>query len=101
MRAALSFTDTSPRLAYHVEGAAGPPVLLVMGFGMSGVVWRPQVGALRAEHRVAFYDHLGLGDSDPAPPRPTMATMAGDALRVLDALDWPSAHVVGVSMGGM
>jgi pimeloyl-ACP methyl ester carboxylesterase len=68
---------------------------------MGGVVWRPQVEALRLAHRTVFYDHLGVGESDAAPPRPTMATMAGDALRVLDSLGWADAHVVGVSMGGM
>jgi 3-oxoadipate enol-lactonase len=72
-----------------------------MGFGMAAVAWRPQIEALRAQHRVAAYDHLGLGESDPAPSRPTMRTMATDATRVLDALGWPAAHVVGVSMGGM
>ncbi len=94
-------TPTHPRLAYLTEGTAGPCVLLIMGFGMAGEAWRPQLDGLAAGHRVAAYDHLGLGGSDPAPPWPTMLTMATDATRVLDALGWPSAHVVGVSMGGM
>jgi len=97
----MPFTNTHPRLAYRTEGTAGPCVLLIMGFGMVGLAWRPQLEALRDAYRVAAYDHLGLGESDPAPPRPTMLTMAKDTTRVLDALGWPSAHVVGVSMGGM
>jgi pimeloyl-ACP methyl ester carboxylesterase len=88
-------------VAYTLEGNEGPPVLLIMGFGMRGGVWRPQIDALREDHRVVFYDHLGLGDSDPAPPVQSMRKMAADAERVLDALSWPDAHVVGVSMGGM
>jgi 3-oxoadipate enol-lactonase len=90
--------------------------LLIMGFGMRGAVWRPQVDALRRDHRVVFYDHLGVGESDDLPgfallraiakrtPRavhPTIASMADDALRVLDAVGWTDAHIVGVSMGGM
>lgn len=94
-------TETHPRVAFTTGGDAGPPVLFVMGFGMGGVVWRPQVDALRHAHRTVFYDHLGVGGSDPPPRRPTMATMAKDALRVLDSLGWADAHVVGVSMGGM
>jgi pimeloyl-ACP methyl ester carboxylesterase len=94
-------TTSTPRIAYRLEGDAGPPVLLVMGFGMSGVVWRPQVEELRASHRVVWYDHLGVGASEAAPPWPTMASMAKDALRVLDDVGFESAHVVGVSMGGM
>ena len=97
----MPLTDTPPRLAYRLEGTAGPPVLLIMGFGMAGAAWRPQLEGLREGHRVAVYDHLGLGESDPAPARPTMASMARDATRVLDALGWSRAHVVGVSMGGM
>lgn len=97
----MPLTDSTPRLAYGLEGASGPPVLLIMGFGMSGVVWRPQVEALREGHRVVWYDHLGVGDSEPPPSWPTMATMARDAERLLDTLGWQSAHVVGVSMGGM
>ena len=97
----MPLTASTPRVSYQLEGSSGPPVLFVMGFGMSGVVWRPQVEELRATHRVAWYDHLGIGASDPAPAWPTMATMADDARRLLDELGWPSAHVVGVSMGGM
>lgn len=97
----MPFTETPPRLAYRIEGDAGPPVLFVMGFGMGADAWRPQLEGLRGAHRVAAYDHLGLGESGPAPARPTMISMASDATRVLDALGWSQAHVVGVSMGGM
>ena len=97
----MSLTSTAPRIAFHHEGSAGPPVLLIMGFGMSGEMWRPQIDGLSRAHRVAFYDHLGVGGSEAPWRRPTMRRMAADATRVLDALSWASAHVVGVSMGGM
>lgn len=97
----MPLTDSTPRLLFETEGQDGPRVLLIMGFGMSGAMWRPQVDGLGATHRVAFYDHLGVGGSEPPSRRPSMRTMAGDAQRVLDALGWDQAHVVGVSMGGM
>ena len=97
----MPLTATRPHVDYTREGAAGPAVLLIMGFGMSGRVWRPQVDDLARTHQVAFYDHLGIGESEPPTHGATMASMAGDAGRVLDALDWADAHVVGVSMGGM
>jgi pimeloyl-ACP methyl ester carboxylesterase len=97
----MMHTTSSPRIAYSSEGEAGPRVLLIMGFGMTGGIWRPQIDGLRQDHRVAFYDHLGLGESDPLRVVPTMVSMAHDVLRVLDALGWQDAHVVGVSMGGM
>jgi len=76
-------------------------VLLLMGLGMRGLVWRPQVEGLKDDHRLVTIDNRGIGDSEAVPGRWTMRDMADDAVRVLDALGWASAHVVGVSMGGM
>ncbi|MCA9640596.1 MAG: alpha/beta fold hydrolase, partial [Myxococcales bacterium] len=99
----VQFTATSPRLAYQLRGkdAPGAPVLLIMGFGMPGSMWEPQLDGLSEHHPVACYDHPGIGRSDSTGRRSSMGKLAGDALRVLDALGWRRAHVVGVSMGGM
>lgn len=94
-------TDTEPRLAYRVFGERGAPVLFVMGFGMRGSVWGPQVDELQRDYLCCHYDHLGVGDSERGPLFPTIRSMAGDALRIMDDLSWDSVHVVGVSMGGM
>jgi pimeloyl-ACP methyl ester carboxylesterase len=73
-----------------------------MGLGMRGEVWGPQVAALRAHHRVATFDHRGLGGSESGPQALwTMKDMARDAAGVMDDLGWDRAHLVGVSMGGM
>ena len=72
----LSFTDSSPRLAYQSFGMEGPPVLFIMGFGMPGAVWGPQVEDLQQDHRCCHYDHLGVGDSDRGPFLRTMPSMA-------------------------
>jgi len=90
-----------PKISWTQHGETGPPVLLVMGFTMRGRVWRPQIQTLPKHHRVITFDHRGLGDSEGSDDWFTMADMAGDALGVLDEAGWPSAHVVGVSMGGM
>ncbi|MCC6646230.1 MAG: alpha/beta hydrolase [Polyangiaceae bacterium] len=97
----MPLTPSSPRISFDIAGESGPPVLLIMGFGMSGALWEPQIEALSGAHRVATYDHLGLGGSERPTRAPTTRRMARDAARVLDALDWTDAHVVGVSMGGM
>ena len=98
---ANALTGTEPRLAYRVFGRRGTPVLFVMGFGMSGRVWAPQVDELQRDHLCCHYDHLGVGDSERGPLFPTIRSMAGDGLRIMDDLSWDRAHVVGVSMGGM
>jgi pimeloyl-ACP methyl ester carboxylesterase len=82
-------------------GLQGPPVLFVMGFGMPGAVWGPQVDELQNDHRCCHYDHLGVGESDRGPFLRTIPAMADDAVRILDDLSWDRAHIVGVSMGGM
>jgi len=97
----LRRTQTAPSLAYQTFGEKGPPVLFMMGFGMPGAVWGPQVDELQQDHRCVHYDHLGVGESDRGPFLRTIPAMADDAVRILDDLSWDRAHVVGVSMGGM
>lgn len=90
-----------PKIIWSQHGDAGPPVLLIMGLTMPGRVWRPQLKTLPNQHQVITYDHRGLGDSAGTDDWFSIADMARDALRVLDEAEWPTAHVVGVSMGGM
>ena len=97
----LALTQTEPRLAYRTFGEQGAPVLFIMGFGMPGAVWGPQVDDLQTDYRCCHYDHLGVGESDRGPFLRTIPGMADDAVRILDDLAWDRAHVVGVSMGGM
>ncbi|MGB8330890.1 MAG: alpha/beta hydrolase [Polyangiales bacterium] len=94
-------TRTAPRLSYQRFGEHGSPVLFIMGFGMPGAVWGPQVDDLQLDHRCCHFDHLGVGESDRGPLLRTISAMADDAIRILDDLSWDRAHVVGVSMGGM
>jgi len=94
-------TRTAPRLSYQLFGQQGPRVLFVMGFGMPGAVWGPQVDELQSDYRCCHYDHLGVGESDRGPFLRTIPAMAEDAVRILDDLSWDQAHIVGVSMGGM
>lgn len=95
-------TAGNPSLRWWSAGQRGPRVLLIMGFGMRGDIWRPQIEDLRGDHRVAWFDNRGIGESERGPKRLwTMKDMARDTLRVMDALGWEDAHLVGVSMGGM
>jgi pimeloyl-ACP methyl ester carboxylesterase len=95
-------TPTTPRIAFRRYGTSGPPVLFIMGFGVRGAAWTPQVQELERDHRIVAVDHRGVGSSPDAPRGPlTMRAMARDMVRVLDAVAWESAHVVGTSMGGM
>ena len=105
----MSLTQTAAaqsgpvRLTYRVfnAGAGGQPLLMIMG--LSGVKedWRDLPEALAADRPVAIFDNRGMGESDVPDGPYTMDQLAGDAEAVLDALAWPQAHVMGISMGGM
>jgi pimeloyl-ACP methyl ester carboxylesterase len=94
-------TTSEPRLAFERAGETGPEVLLVMGLGMRGAVWRPQIERLQGDHRLVWFDNRGIGGSDPIAGLPSMRDFAHDALRVADDAGLGGFHVVGVSLGGM
>ena len=79
----------------------GEPVLLIMGLAGSSRMWWRFEPQLAAEHRTILFDNRGTGDSDGVSGPMSMAAMVDDALAVLDAAGHESAHVFGVSMGGM
>lgn len=87
----------------HVEVTGeGEPVLLVMGLGMNATGWWRTVPVLAAAGlRVIAFDNRGVGRSS-VPPGPYSVTrMADDCAAVLDAAGEASAHVYGISLGGM
>ena len=61
------------------NGDAGPPILFIMGFGISGDGWQLQVEGLSPDHRVAWYDVRGLGRSNPGYGRLHLAGIDCDA----------------------
>jgi len=77
----------------------GPDVLLIAGLGDPAEAWQPQLDGLADRYRVTAFDNRGVGRS-PLPDTPlSVAAMADDAAAILRALDVPSAHVAGFSMG--
>lgn len=90
----------------HVEQCGPPvgqaePLLWITGFAISSEIFAPVVGAYAGRFSCIRYDNRGAGRSS-APWRLTsIPALAGDAVRLLDALGVDSAHVYGLSMGGM
>jgi 3-oxoadipate enol-lactonase len=82
-------------------GAPGEPVLCIMGLSGSSQLWWRLEPHLARRGRAIFFDNRGTGDSDRVRGPLSMADMVADALAVLDAAGEESAHVIGVSMGGM
>jgi 3-oxoadipate enol-lactonase len=86
---------------YYEEHGSGEPLLFITGFTISAAVFEPVLDRYAARFRCIVYDNRGSGRTR-APLRPTsMPELAADAAGLLRALGLESAHVYGVSMGGM
>ncbi|MBN2283780.1 MAG: alpha/beta hydrolase [Deltaproteobacteria bacterium] len=111
-------------IAYDTFGDPGdPPMLLIMGYNSQMIVWEEHFCDMLASRgfRVIRFDNrdVGLSTKLDWTGRPdirallegrpgagekvpyTLHDMAGDAVGLLDALGISSAHIAGVSMGGM
>jgi pimeloyl-ACP methyl ester carboxylesterase len=88
-------------LDYERSGA-GPPLLLIMGMSGTALHWgEPFLAELRRDFDVIAYDHRGVGASSRLEGPTTIVELADDAADLLGALGISSAHVLGISMGGM
>jgi pimeloyl-ACP methyl ester carboxylesterase len=106
-------------IAYaDLGGTGGDPLLLVMGLGVSRFWWPQGFVAefVRQGFHVVAYDQRDAGESthfpDTGQASPIAAVarrkslaysaedMTDDAVAVLDAVGWGSAHLFGHSMGG-
>lgn len=87
----------------HYERAgSGEPLLLIQGMSGTHVAWGDNFkGALEESFDVVAFDNRGIGHSERILEPFTIAEMAADTAALLDELGWESAHVLGISMGGM
>ncbi|QKT07783.1 alpha/beta hydrolase [Gordonia sp. X0973] len=88
-------------LAYEDPGGPGEPVVMIMGTGSPGRVWRAnQAPALsRAGYRVITFDNRGISPSSECPEGFTVDDMVADTAALIEHLDVAPAHVVGTSLG--
>lgn len=91
--------DDGPLIAGRRAGS-GPPVLLLHGGpGLGFDYLRDLADELAEENDVAWYQQRGQEPSAAEGPH-SVAADVDDARRVLDALGWQKAYVVGHSWGG-
>lgn len=88
-------------LYYEVAGQGGDPVLLLHGLGSSARDWEAQIAALSARYQVIAADMRGHGQSGKPPGPYSVPGFAADVTALMKSLSLESAHVVGISMGGM
>jgi len=92
------FLETNgARIAYDTEGE-GEPVVLIHAGVANRSMWDDQVAALRDAYRVIRYDTRGYGETT---TEKVSFSNRADIAALLDHLGEASAHIVGLSRGGM
>src|ERR1700752_2387814 len=97
----MPFVENQGAEIYWDEQGSGEPLLLIMGLSYPSYMWHRSRPVLAQAYRTIAVDNRGVGQSDVPPGVYSIALMASDAAAVLDAAKVQSAHVFGVSMGGM
>jgi pimeloyl-ACP methyl ester carboxylesterase len=89
-------------LHYETLGdPTAPPLLLIMGLALSSRAWDRLPALLARRFHVLVFDNRGTGRSARHGRAYRMAELADDAAAVIEAAGARSAHVFGISMGGM
>jgi pimeloyl-ACP methyl ester carboxylesterase len=86
----------------YERAGEGEPLLLIQGMSANHLAWgQPFASLLERDFEVISFDNRGIGLSRPVTEAFSIAEMAADTAGLLDALEIESAHVLGISMGGM
>jgi pimeloyl-ACP methyl ester carboxylesterase len=94
--------DLGGRTLSYTRRGSGEPLLLIMGMAGHMGLWREDfLARLESDFDVVAYDHRGIGASSDVDGPFSIAELADDAAALLDVVGWDSAHVFGISMGGM
>ncbi len=94
-------TENGP-LYYEMTGA-GPPLVFVSGWAMSGECWRPAVALLERKYRCLIYDMRGVGRSQPVSVNAgfDIVDHAEDLHRIIEETDFFDAVLTGHEMGAL
>jgi pimeloyl-ACP methyl ester carboxylesterase len=92
----LHYTRTGPSPDHHAE-----PLLWLPGFAISSRAWEPVLPHYAGDYDCISFDNRASGRSGPTRRVISIPSLAADAVGVLDALGLESAHVYGISYGGM
>ena len=89
-------------ISYEVDGdPRAPALILINSIGSSREMWARQMPAFTAVYRVIRYDARGHGTSSVPRGPYTLDQLGNDALAILDDVGAQTAHVCGLSLGGI
>jgi pimeloyl-ACP methyl ester carboxylesterase len=93
--------NTGDTVLYYETFGEGYPLVLIRGLGSNADHWYEQAPVLSREYRVIVFDNRGVARSSDPGGEFSILVMAQDVIGLLDDLKIDSAHVFGLSMGGM
>jgi len=87
---------------HYEEMGSGFPLVMIMGLA-GNLDWWPNelINSLSQHFRVIIFDNRGAGRTDASDKEYSIPLFAEDTVKLMDALQIPKAHVLGISMGGM
>lgn len=88
------------QINYEIHGK-GEPLVMIRGYSSSLKMWLFQVPDFSKEFRVVLFDNRGAGETDKPDIPYSIRMFAEDTTGLMDALEIDSAHILGISMGGM
>ena len=83
------------------QGSGGTPIIFLHGVGSDKSVWAPQLEHFGASRRAVAFDYPGYGESAPAADGTTRDDYAAAILTAMSELGIASAHICGLSLGGV
>jgi 3-oxoadipate enol-lactonase len=98
----MPFANSDGIRLYYQRHGTGAPVVFLPGVG-GDLRTKPSVfnSLLADRFNILSLDHKGTGRSDKPDAPYSMAQYGLDVEAVMDAVGWQSAHIIGVSFGGM
>ncbi len=88
-------------LLHYSDRGRGVPVVFLNGLAGDHLYWGGQVRSFSDRFRCVALDNRDAGQSAYASEPYTLADLADDVAGLLQALELPPAHLVGLSLGGM
>ena len=96
------FIEVNGHTIHYTKQGTGKPLILAHGFAGSTYTWRDLIPLLADHYTVYAYDVLGFGLSDkPSDVDYSMKAHGDSLIGFMDALNLPSATLIGHSMGGV
>jgi len=89
------------QMYYEVHGE-GFPLIMIAGLGANVDWWDPRwIEGFSKQFKTVAFDNRGAGRTDISDRQYSIKLFADDTAALMDALEIPRAHALGISMGGM